>query len=110
MTRDLDGSELPLGVGSLGEVNLQGAAAERREPGGPHSEPGGRVSVPLGQPKGLPPKIPHPPPRLGAWPGAAHGWRTFWQAFEHLSCMGTPSFLVLVRGPLRLNSAPCPPV
>ena len=36
-------------------------------------EKGSRVSLPAGQPNGLPPKMPQPPPRLGALPGAAQG-------------------------------------
>ena len=66
MTRDLDGSELPLGVGSLGEVNLQGAAAERREPGGTALGTGGACVGTLGAAEGVASQDSAPSPKVGS--------------------------------------------
>ena len=64
----------------------------------------------LGQPSGFPPKIPHPPPKDGARPGAAQGWVVLAHLALHWSNFLAFGFRKLVTGPIPLNSSPQPPV
>ena len=75
-----------------------------------HFEPGGLVSLSLGQPQGLPPKTPQPPPRLGACPGAAQGFLSSTHLTPHFSLRLRRPVWLLVTGPTPLNSSPTPPV
>ena len=69
------------------------------------------MSLCAGHPLGFPPKIPHPPPRLGVIPGAAQGFLSLTHFLSHLSrFLNDLFFLLLVTGPVPLNSSPIPPV